>query len=238
MRTTVALLLLLVSCAEAFALHSPTQQRRPLSPAAAFLPTLLLPSSKSVLVPSKRVACVGGGIVSLAVYHLVLLTSKRPNWKTVQADTRHAWATHVHETEGWLYAVQTMRNAITACTFLSTTVLSLLTVITGKLLQQTESSIYGRLRFTILALTMLISAFEFLQSARLLTHAGFMFPVVASETVAVLLRKSSIAQWLGLRWLYLSVAGSVWLLAGEIPFLWTSLLLVVFFRSIDQAPME
>ena len=198
------------------------------------LPSAFIPVASQALP-------VGVGIFSLVHYHRNL--KKRENegqdtWRKAQANTREEWAKHVRDTEGWLYAVQTLRNAITVNTFLATTVLSLLTVITGKLwILVNEGTIYQRLQFTAIAGSMLRSAYEFLQSARLMTHAGFMFPVTSDGSKVIkILRKSSIAQWLGLRWLYIGATTIVWTIGGAIPFVAVSLIITQFFRTIDQAP--
>jgi hypothetical protein len=76
------------------------------------------------------------GLVVLIGYHAQLFFRERngmKSWRKAQADMRQAWSAYVRETEGWLYAVQTLRNAITANTFLATTVLSLLTLIAGRI---------------------------------------------------------------------------------------------------------
>jgi hypothetical protein len=188
--------------------------------------------------------CVAGGLAALIGYHIRLhrqeVVAGQDSWRSRQAATRVAWSEFVLQSEGWLYAVQTLRNAITANTFLATTVLTLLTVISGKL--WTTASLgcfYAKLQFASIVLCMLLSAYEFLQSARLMTHAGFMFPVVKSDKAVIdIMRKASIAQWLGLRWLYLSAAGIAWRTLGEAPFLAVSLALTVFFRYIDRVPVE
>lgn len=190
---------------------------------------------------SKDLLCVAGGLAALVGYHIRLHCQKVDSWSSRQAATRVAWSMFVIRSEGWLYAVQTLRNAITANTFLATTVLTLLTVISGKLWSTGASlgDAYAKLQFASMALCMLLSAYEFLQSARLMTHAGFMFPVVKSDTtVCDIMRKASISQWLGLRWLYVSAAGITWRVLGEAPFLAVSLALTVFFRCIDRVPVE
>jgi len=188
-------------------------------------------------------------IFSVAIllgYHVGLLQSEKsgiPTWRSTQARTRMKWSKFVRETEGWLYAVQTLRNAITANTFLATTVLSLLTVISGKLwslIRSLDRGLTGRkrlmLQFASISLCMLISAYEFLQSARLMTHAGFMFPVAKGDKVDEIMRKSQSSQWLGLRWLYVSLGFILWAVAGEWGFLFGTLCLVKFFKQIDKVP--
>jgi uncharacterized membrane protein len=243
------------------AISSSTQLSLSLTAARAATKTLLTPR---LLCSEILPVVIGCG--AMIYYHTDLqrreLKNDEVTWRTAQADTRVAWSQHVRDTEGWLYAVQTLRNAITANTFLATTVLSLLTVITGKLWSTIAAATtmtaaagssssaatmfsqhyYPRLQFATVALSMLRSAYEFLQSARLMTHAGFMFPVFAKSAengtnkVDSILRKSSMAQWLGLRWLYIGGTMMVWTMAGEVPFLVTSLVMVRFFRTIDQAP--
>lgn len=143
------------------------------------------------------------------------------------------------------YAIQTLRNAITANTFLSTTVLSLLTLITGRLWEiirnmdgGSSSRQYMVTQVTVVAACMLASAYHFLQSARLMTHAGFMFPVEGKGSTKVdrIMRKSQNAQWLGLRLLYVSLGVTSWIVGGPRVFLVCSILLSLFFSSIDQVP--
>jgi hypothetical protein len=83
---------------------------------------------------------------------------------------------------------------------------------------------------------MLSSAYEFLQSARLMTHAGFMFPATKGDKVDLIMRKSENAQWLGLRWLYISLAVICWIVCGEGGLLASSLAMLQFFRKIDRVP--
>jgi len=193
-------------------------------------------------------AAVVCGCLILALYHLRLYLIEargvRRTWRTVQADNRQQWSKFVRETEGWLYAVQTLRNAITAQTFLSTTVITLLTVITGRLWEiirnlDTKSNYQQYLiaQLVMVAATMMTSAYHFLQSARLMTHAGFMFPIDSKTTkVDMIMRKTQNAQWLGLRWLYLSVAMISWVVGGGRTLFLSSVLLTIFFRNIDKVP--
>jgi hypothetical protein len=196
--------------------------------------------------PWIEIAGILGGGALLTIYHLRLFLRDRSgehSWRSVQASTREMWSKHVRETESWLYAIQTLRNAITAQTFLASTVLSLLTVISGRLweiLKQPSSGIARQTfiaQFVSVAASMLTSAYCFLQSARLMTHAGFMFPVHPSSTqVDRIMRKSENSQWLGLRCLYISAAFLSWIVGGPRMFFIASFLLTGFFRSIDQAP--
>mmetsp|Transcript_18087 Transcript_18087/g.17448 ORF Transcript_18087/g.17448 Transcript_18087/m.17448 type:complete len:296 (+) Transcript_18087:32-919(+) len=186
------------------------------------------------------------GIALLIGYHTRLFLNERKGtltWRTTQADTREKWSSHVRETEGWIYAVQTLRNAITANTFLATTVISLLTLIAGRIwdiLRKTVKGDVGRTRliaqFISISMCMLASAYEFLQSARLMTHAGFMFPVSTGTKVDEIMRKSQFSQWKGMRWLYLSIGMITWTLGGEGVFLFSSVCLVKFFRASDEPP--
>jgi len=240
-------LLLLFSVTEAF--HSPmickqqkegrrNQCRLQMSPQNIIqtIPVQMLPKNIIQTIP------VGAGIFALVKYHTNLQKKEEADssstWRSVQAKTRVQWSQFVRETEGWLYAIQTLRNAITANTFLATTVLSLLTVVSGKLwTTNVRGTPYAQLQFAAVALTMLRSAYEFLQSARLMTHAGFMFPVEPEEgKVDNIMRRSSLSQWLGLRWLYIGGSMLVWAGLGEFPFLITSLLMVRFFNKIDRPP--
>jgi len=187
---------------------------------------------------------IGTSLALLIGYHVRLrLWEKKENnmsWRSHQAGVREQWSHYVRSNEAWLYAIQTLRNAITANTFLATTVLSLLTVIAGRgfsTIQNSGSSPLFTVQFVAVTLSMLSSAYQFLQSARLMTHAGFMFPVSPeSNKVDNIMRRSQNCQWAGLRLLYISISFISWTIGGEIAFLLTSMGMVQFFSSIDQAP--
>ena len=204
-------------------------------------------------------ASVTLGFLFLIGYHIHLYRKERNHektWRTEQASTREKWSRFVRQTEQWLYAIQTLRNAITAQTFLATTVLSLLTVIGGRLWDilrtmrnsatSTATATTNALlqdkyllttQFILLAVCMLSSAYQFLQSARLMTHAGFMFPVEPHTTkVDNIMRKSQNSQWAGLRFLYISVVFIVWVVSGPKSFCLSSLLMTFFFQNIDKVP--
>ena len=167
------------------------------------------------------------GSALLLGYHIRLFqlenSEQTTTWRQSQAEIRAQWSKHVRETEGWLYAVQTLRNAITANTFLATTVLSLLTVIGGKIWEIirttpppiTMAQQVLMAQFGAISLCMLSSAYHFLQSARVMTHAGFMFPVTTGTKVDRIMMKSQNAQWLGLRWLYISLSMIAWTVGGN-----------------------
>lgn len=212
----------------------------------------LPPSLSAFTIPTKDtvniIAIIGGSLI-LSVYHILLWNKERQGqrtWRSAQADIREQWSKYVRQNEQWLYAIQTLRNAITAQTFLATTVLSLLTVIAGRLWDIIRNISSHQLKrrmliaqFSMFTLTMLSSAYYFLQSARLMTHAGFMFPVFPQKTkVDRIMRKTEHSQWLGLRCLYLSVAFLSWVAGGPNVFLFASALLVAFFRRIDRVPEE
>ena len=229
------------------------------------------------LRPVLRSTAAALGAANLAHYHWQLIRSEeagQPTWRAVQAATRRSWAEFVQETSGGLYAIQTLRNAITASTFLASTVLSLFTLMVGYLrnsmLERFEWLVV--LRFSCTGVLMLCSAYSFLQSARLMTHAGFMFPVAQGATdskadggttttatartaepggatgsmrasytlrpsaVGTVLSKSETHQWAGLRFLYLSLSGVVWIVGGEFAFLAVTLALRRFFAGIDRPP--
>lgn len=151
--------------------------------------------------PSLRLAAVCAGASLHVVYHVQLGRREKegvPSWRTEQALTRVRWAGFVLDTKGWLYAVQTLRNAITANTFLASTQISLFTLIIGFLWQSSQSpgALAARVaaqeassvmlawapaqvalvrlfaQFGTVATFLLCSAYQFLQSARLMTHAG------------------------------------------------------------------
>lgn len=196
-------------------------------------------------VPMKiQFVLVLSSIFLLAAYHVNLIIKEKSStttWRQYQANTREEWARHVRETEGWLYAVQTLRNAITAQSFLATTVLSLLTLITGKLwdvIRAIHGSLWERRIYVIqllsVALTMLSSAYYFLQGVRLMTHAGFMFPVSKGKEVDRIMRKSENCQWLGLRWMYIALGPITWSIGGSRAFFVTTCILLQFFRKIDR----
>lgn len=208
----------------------------------------------SPLLESLFVAC---SILILAGYHAKLFAKEKAvetkssgfqskkvkTWRQYQADTREDWARHVRNTEGWLYAIQTLRNAITSMQFLATTVLSLLTLITGRmwdLLRSTQNMATRRLltlQLISIVLPMLFSAYQFIQAVRLMTHAGFMFPVKADNTkVDNIMRQTQNCQWTGLRWMYLSLAPISWAVGDSRILLLTSLGLLLFFKSIDKQP--
>lgn len=219
---------------------------------------LLVPATRPIIPPAGQIiqgSMIVASVAMLTGYHILLFRAEKlgkPSWRSSQAQIRQEWAAHVRSTEGWLYAVQTLRNAITANTFLATTVLSLLTLISGKLWEMVQSfdsnsflqytNVVGKSRnllviqFASIALCMLSSAYEFLQAARLMTHAGFMFPVAKGDKVDRIMRKSQNAQWLGLRMLYVSLACICWVVGGERGFLASSLALLQFFRNIDRVP--
>jgi len=215
---------------------SPRAMSMNLSPLSTGIPGILNSVPNAIYL--------GAGFTLLAGYHIRLFQLEKQSkeavtWRTVQANTRALWSQHVRETEGWLYAVQTLRNAITANTFLATTVLSLLTVIGGRMWDILRKSSNDQLlmaQFAAVSACMLSSAYHFLQSARVMTHAGFMFPVATGTKVDRLMVKSQNAQWLGLRWLYVSLAMIAWTVGGEKLFFGSSLALVRFLFSVDRAP--
>ena len=51
-----------------------------------------------------------------------------------------------------------------------------------------------------------------------------------------MLSKSETNQWAGLRFLYLSLSGVVWIVGGEFAFLAVTLALRRFFAGIDRPP--
>lgn len=88
-----------------------------------------------------------------------------------------------------------------------------------------------------IAMTMLVSAYQFLQGVRLMTHAGFMFPVKKNSTkVDNIMRQTQNCQWLGLRWMYISLAPIAWVVGGSRAFFVAAMTLLQFFRSIDKQP--
>lgn len=207
-----------------------------------------LASSFPSVSPSLSINTVGvvSAVLLLSTYHVNLYRKEKRGhrtWRSTQADTREAWARYVRSEEAWLYAIQTLRNAITAQTFLATTVLSLLTVIAGRLWNiqssmTTTASTTSTIQFALVAASMVSSAYQFLQSARLMTHAGFMFPVTKNTTeVDRIMRRSQHSQWMGLRCLYVAAGFLSWIVGGPRVFLMASIMLTLFFRKIDQVPV-
>ncbi|KAL7524368.1 hypothetical protein ACHAXR_000547, partial [Thalassiosira sp. AJA248-18] len=203
---------------------------------------------KASLSPPVNVALISSSVAILSGYHIALLrkelNSDNKTWRQYQADTREDWARHVRETEAWLYAIQTLRNAITAQAFLASTGLSLLTLITGRIwdLLRTTTNDWEQTLLTVqlatVSTTMLFSSYQFLQGVRLMTHVGFMFPVKSSDTSADnLMRKTQNCQWLGLRFMYISVAPIAWIVGGSRAFFAVSCALFQFFRNIDMKPV-
>jgi len=206
-----------------------------------------LPISTLTSPAVQNVALISLSVLILGSYHINLYRRERNSntktWRQYQAATREDWSRHVRDTEGWLYAIQALRNAMVAQQFLATTVLSLLTLITGKMwdILRSESDIWRRRLLTVqlasISMTMLFSSYQFLQGVRLMTHAGFMFPVKTSNNkVDNIMRKTQNCQWLGLRWMYISVAPIAWVVGGSRTFFLISCLLFKFFSGIDQQP--
>lgn len=219
-------------------------------------PNLFAPKAKgrrgpalnaSLSPPTLNIALVSSSVAILTGYH-IRLQRKESNpdvktWRQYQADTREEWSRHVRDTEGWLYAIQSLRNAITAQTFLASTVLSLLTLITGRIwdILRAETDMWEARLLTAqlanISIFMLFSAYQFLQGVRLMTHAGFMFPVKSKSTeVDNIMRKTQNCQWLGLRMMYLSLAPISWVVGGSRTFFVVACLLFQFFRKIDKQP--
>ena len=129
--------------------------------------------------------------------------------------------------------------------------LSLFTVTTGYLravLQQGFDAVVV-VQFSGLLALFLCSAYNFSQAARLMTHAGFMFPVAGDADAGILtpaaveriMVKSSNCQWAGLRYLYHTLPVVCWILgggaSGEYAFLVAALLLTRGLGQIDRAPV-
>ena len=204
----------------------------------------LISSTPSITQVHVNTIGVAAAVLLLSSYHINLYRKEKlgqPTWRSTQAGTREAWSRYVRSEEAWLYAIQTLRNAITAQTFLATTVLSLLTVISGRLWKiqsSTTQTTTSTIQFALVAAMMLSSAYQFLQSARLMTHAGFMFPVTKNTTeVDRIMRRSQHSQWMGLRCLYIAAGLLSWIVGGPKVFCFASVLLTIFFRKIDQVPV-
>jgi len=217
-------------------------------------PLALTPLSLSV-IPQKTVYTLKLGAAavsaaSMARYHYNLeMKPPEETWKGSQAEIRSKWAKHVFDNEEWLYAIQTLRNAITSNTFYASTVLSLFALGAGRAFQAVQTmrtvhdpkshfmrgsfeSLQGY-RVATLLLLLLGSAYKFAQAARTMTHAGFMFPTAPLPLLQKMMRKSENSQWGGLRYLYLSMGGVVWVIWGDLPFAVALFLLRRFFIKID-----
>lgn len=202
---------------------------------------------QSTLPPAVDIALVASSITILSGYHIRLShkekNSSTKTWRQYQEDVREEWSRHVRDTQGWLYGIQSLRNAMTAQSFLASTVLSLLTLITGRMwdILRGSSNEWERRLLTVqlacISLPMLFSSYYFLQGVRLMTHAGFMFPVNEDNTkVDNIMRKTSRCQWRGLRWMYISLAPISWVVGGSRAFFVAACLMFQFFRSIDKKP--
>ena len=152
--------------------------------------TMVVVPSPLVALPAPLVLCraasVALGAGNLAQYHLRLSRLEKegqPTWRAVQAATRASWVTYVRANaglQGYTYAIQTLRNAITACVALTGTMLTAFTVtMTYLRTVKAELEWLVLLQFSSTGLLLLFSSYFFLQSARAMTHAGFMFPVAA-----------------------------------------------------------
>jgi hypothetical protein len=209
------LLSILSSSTSAFVPSTIDRRRRPQlkeSIASSFVPSRLstTKSQLQALPPKVNIALIASSIAILSGYHIHLSHTERNSdtktWRQYQSDTREDWARHVKETEGWLYAIQSLRNAMVAQQFLATTVLSLLTLITGKMwdILRAATNRWDRrlvvVQLASISMTMLFSAYYFIQGVRLMTHAGFMFPVkTCDDKVDNIMRQTENSQWLGLR---------------------------------------
>lgn len=221
--------------------------------AAAVAHQPALPCVAALATLPARCAAVGLGATAHLAYHALLRRAEAggtPTWRSTMAKNRATWARHVLDTQGWLYATQTLRNAITANTFLASTMVSLFSLVVGFLWQSLQPRFDWRtlLQFGSVAVLLLRSAYEFLQSARLMTHAGFMFPVAVSVDVAPrrddlvrddlerVMLQSELTQWAGLRFLYLSSNAAVWIIGGEWAFLLSCVVMLKFLAGIDRPP--
>lgn len=256
LRLSLAMAMFVVACS-AFA-PCTTQWQRPRCRLVSPSPSAGLPRrpiakgrtgitrADASLSPAANAGLISSSVAILWGYHVHLFRkearSDATTWRRYQMDARAAWARHVRETEGWLYAIQALRNAMTAQSFLASTVLGLLTLIAGRMwdLLRAAAGRWERRRLTAqlasISLTMLFSAYQFLQGVRLMTHVGFMFPVRDAALVDGLMRRTENCQWKGLRWMYVSVAPIAWVVGGSRAFFAASCLLTQFFRSIDKKP--
>ncbi len=211
------------------------------------------PLIRMVESPAARTVAVIVGVVVHIAYHASLIRREKlglPTWRTAQARTRLRWASLACSTTDPHYAMECLHNAIIASTFLASTMVTLFTFTLGFLAQKVWGNGASRLVVPMSAFSALVvcSAYHFLQSARLCTHAGFMFPVASSTaepdafvtpaTVERIMARSEGGQWGGLRFLYLAANSAVWVVAGEHAFLASCLAFVLFFSRIDKAPTQ
>ena len=194
------------------------------------------------------------GVANIAGYHVLMRKSEAegaPSWRKSQGETRVEWARHVFETEEWTYAIQTLRNAITTNAFLASTVLTLSGLSIGALWKTVVATIglgfWRTPEFWQLASAggcLLLSAYSFSQSARLMVHAGFMFPVaarggaVSRAAVEAVMVRSHVLQWGGWRWLYLGAWVATWVLGGEYVACASSFALTFLLMTEDRKPPE
>ena len=72
-----------------------------------------------------------------------------------------------------------------------------------------------------------------------MTHAGFMFPIsTCADKVDNIMRLTENSQWLGLRWMYVSLAPIAWVVGGGRAFFAMACLLFLFFQKIDRQPEQ
>ena len=77
------------------------------------LPPLMPLASALASLPAARWGAVAAGAAVHASHQLDLRRRERegqPLWKSTLAATRRQWSVFVRDTEGWLYAIQTLRN--------------------------------------------------------------------------------------------------------------------------------
>ena len=184
-------------------------------------------------------ATVAAGAANLAFYQLQMSRRERrgaDSWRKTQAAARVDWCRHVFATEGWLYAVQTLRNGITANTFQAATVLTLGGLSVGQLKQASHVQVAS------VVCCLVASAYTFSQIAPLILHASFCFPVAAVDpqqraAVEKIMVRSHRLQWMGWRWLYHVAWPVAWLAGGRAGSLGASLALTLFFAREDRAPV-
>ena len=195
----------------------------------------------------------------LAAYHgwLVRRIRTRPLTTAVgmSRHVRSQWTELVMSERRDVLAVQTLRNATMAATFLASTamllalgilsvaatrekaveVAELLTVV------GTGGATYALIKLLALSGVFLFAFFNFALALRYFNHAGFQVaippgrdPGLTPETVAAGLNRGGLHYTLGMRGYYLAVPLALWLFGPEL-FLGGALLLILALIPLDRA---
>ena len=214
-----------------------------------------MPITKALGSPGAKCVAGCGGAANLYFYQRDLSTREKHGihtWRSTLGVARKRWAEYVFATKGFTYAAEHLSSAISSSTFMASSTLSLFALVAGYILHtmatikangDTGDSVWLLVQFGPVLIFLLSSAFNFSQAARLLTHSGFLFPIVSEsnpfftpETVMSVMLKSEFQQWYGTRYLYIAMVCAVWPLAGEWAFLVASQLALRLFQSVDRPP--